>query len=87
MNCPTFSVNFCVLCYHLFRFYVDITKTEDYIPTIYKGLKAIKLPTFVLLCGIQFYVYPTQPFLSLWGVYPHRFFLTVDTKIEFYAIK
>ena len=76
-----------MLCYHLFCFYVDITNTEDYISTIYKGLKAIKLPTFVLLCGIKFYVYPTQPFLSLWGVYPHRFFLTVDTKIEFYAIK
>ena len=77
MHCPTCSVNFCVFCYHLFSFYLDITKTEDYIYTINKGLNAIKLPTFVLFCGIKFYVSPTKPFFFNMGsippqVFPHR---------------
>ena len=34
-----------------------------------------KLPIFLLLCGIKFYVTPTQPFWSLWGVYYNKLFL------------
>ena len=45
-------------------------------------LKAKKLPTFVLLCGIKFYTTPTQPYWSLWVVYSHKLFPALNIKIE-----
>ena len=55
--------------------------------TIFKGyrkvLKSRKLPNFVLLCGIELYVTPTQPFWSLWGVYSNKLFLHLNIKNEF----
>ena len=57
--------NLCVLCYHLFHSDVDIAKIEDSIKKRYKSFKARKIPNFVFLCGIKFYVTPTQPFWSL----------------------
>ena len=54
--------NLCVLCYCLFHSDVDMTKIEEYIKKNINVLKARKSPNFVLLCGIKFYVTPTQPF-------------------------
>ena len=52
-----------------------------------KVSKARKLPNFVLLCGIKFYVTPAQPFWSLWGIYSNKFSIALNIKIEFDANK
>ena len=57
-----FNVNLCVLCYNLFHSYVDILNIKDSISTRFKMLKSRKSPISLLVCGIKFYVTPTQPF-------------------------
>ena len=52
-----------------------------------KGLKSIKAPNFVLFCGINFYVMPTQPFQSPWGVYSNKLFLALNIRIKSSANK
>ena len=71
-----------MLCYRSFHSDIDIAKIGDSITNIYV-LKARKLPNFVLLCGIKFYVTPTQPFWSLLGVYSNKLFIALNIKIEF----
>ena len=46
-----------------------------------------KPQNFVLLCGVIFYVTPTQPFWPLRGVYYHKLFVVLNKKIEFDANK
>ena len=56
---------------------------EDSIKKDIKVLKARNLQSFVLLCGIKFYVTPIQPFWSLWGVYSNNLSIALNIKIEF----
>ena len=60
MHCPTCDVNFCVLCYRLFRSAVGIVKMKGSISTRYKRLKGQKNQQ--ILCGIHFYISLTQLF-------------------------
>ena len=86
MYCPTCNVNLCVFCYRLFHFGFDIVNMEESTSTIFKGLKVRKLPNCVLLCGIKFYVTNTQLFWSLWGVYSHKLFLTLNKELNLMLI-
>ena len=72
----------CVLCSCLFHSDVDIAKMEDSIKKGIKVKKARKLPNVVLLCGIKFYVMPTQPFWSLWGVYSNKLPIALNIKMN-----
>ena len=56
---------------------------ENSISNIYKFKNPLKRPKCVLLCGTKLYVTPKQPFWSLWGVYSHKLFPTLNQKNEF----
>ena len=49
------------------------------------GLKARETKT-CNFCGIKFYVTPTQPFWSLWGLYSHKFFIALNIKLNLLLI-
>ena len=65
MHFPTCNVKFCVFLIVNFIMVLIFVNMEDSISTIYKVLKAKKLPNVILLCDIKFYVSPTLPFWSL----------------------
>ena len=82
MNFPTCNVS-CVCCVTVYLILVIILRRyRTLLKQDIKVLKAIKLPNFVLFCGIKFYVTPTQPFRSLWGVYSNNLFFDLNTKIQ-----
>ena len=54
----------CVIIYFVLMLILWIWRTLFLLDI--KVLNARKFPSFVLLCGITFYITPTQPFWSLW---------------------
>ena len=61
----TCNINYvyCFIVYFILM--LIFANMEDSIKNIYKRKKNEKLPNFVLLCGIKFYVTTTQPYWSL----------------------
>ena len=80
MYYKTCNVNCCVFCHRLYCEYIGL-----YCYKIRKVKKTEKSPKCVVLCGMNFYVIPTQSFWSLWGIYSHKLSLALNKYNEIYS--
>ena len=81
MYSPICYFNLCVLCYLLFQYDIEIMNMEYSILQDLKGEKSRKPPNFVLLCGMNFYIMPTQMFGHYGEYTPISFSLTLTKQL------
>ena len=82
MHCTRYNIT-CACCVTIyFIMMLILRRWRTLFKKDIKVLKSRKLLNFVLLCGIKFYVTPTQPFWPLWGVYSNKLFLALNIKFQ-----